>query len=145
MPAAYAEARNLVFLKIDIMAASLGHENPKSKSISQMVSAASPLARSDAGIEPIDLQFGKKLESDLQSGSAARKCLVLAMNTTMSHHLVSAVPGYADLQRTMHDALLAQHPEWIQIDGDCPTCEDYDRRFAELLSTFAAFEHAHAN
>lgn len=65
MLAGYAEARNLVFPRTGIMAASLGHENPNSKSISQMVSAPPALARSDAGIEPIDLQFGTKLESDL--------------------------------------------------------------------------------
>lgn len=43
------------------------------------------------------------------------------------------VPAYAELQRTMHDALLTQHPEWVERDGNCPTCDDYDRRFAELL------------
>jgi hypothetical protein len=41
---------------------------------------------------------------------------------------------YAQLQREMHDALLAQHPEWILPNGDCPTCDSYDARFAELLT-----------
>jgi hypothetical protein len=54
-------------------------------------------------------------------------------------------PAYAALQREMHDALIAQHPEWIGTDGDCPTCDDYDRRVAELLSFFLGFAHAHAN
>ena len=32
------------------------------------------------------------------------------MNTTHSSSLAAAVPAYAQLQRKMHDALLAQHP-----------------------------------
>ncbi|HEV8422341.1 MAG TPA: hypothetical protein VGQ40_03295 [Chthoniobacterales bacterium] len=40
---------------------------------------------------------------------------------------------YADLQREIHEALLAQHPDWILPNGDSPTCDSYDARFAELL------------
>ena len=36
----------------------------------------------------------------------------------------------------MHKDLLAQHPEWIDADGNCPTCDDYERRFARLISIF---------
>ena len=44
---------------------------------------------------------------------------------------------YADLQREIHDALLAQHPDWILPNGDSPTCDSYDARFAELLNQSA--------
>lgn len=37
------------------------------------------------------------------------------------------------LQQEIHDALRAQHPEWVEPDGDCPTCESYESRLAELL------------
>ena len=37
------------------------------------------------------------------------------------------------LQREIHDALRVQHPDWIEPDGDCPTCESYEVRLAELL------------
>jgi hypothetical protein len=37
------------------------------------------------------------------------------------------------LQREIHDALRVQHPDWIEPDGDCPTCESYESRLAELL------------
>jgi hypothetical protein len=47
------------------------------------------------------------------------------------------VPGYVDLQRDIHHALLAQHPEWIMPNGDSPTCDSYDARFAELLARLA--------
>jgi hypothetical protein len=44
----------------------------------------------------------------------------------------------------MHDALRQQHPEWVQPNGDCPTCESYEARFAELLNNFQANEHKSA-
>ena len=43
---------------------------------------------------------------------------------------------YGELQRQLHKDLLAQHPEWIDADGNCPTCDDYERRFARLISIF---------
>ena len=43
---------------------------------------------------------------------------------------------YADLQKQLHRDLMAQHPEWIDANGDCPTCESYDRRLAELITVF---------
>ena len=55
------------------------------------------------------------------------------MNTTHSSSFAVEVPAYAQLQREIHDALLAQHPGWILPTGECPTCDSYDARFAELL------------
>ncbi|HKQ37735.1 MAG TPA: hypothetical protein VJ063_06625 [Verrucomicrobiae bacterium] len=55
------------------------------------------------------------------------------MNATPVSTLAAEAPAYARLQREMHDALLAQHPEWVLPNGDCPTCDSYDARFAELL------------
>ena len=46
------------------------------------------------------------------------------------------VRTYAELQEQLHRDLMAQHPEWIDADGHCPTCESYDRRLAELISSF---------
>jgi len=43
---------------------------------------------------------------------------------------------YADLQKQLHRDLMAQHPEWIEANGDSPTCESYDRRLAELITVF---------
>ena len=43
---------------------------------------------------------------------------------------------YADLQKQLHRDLMAQHPEWIEANGDCPTCDSYDRRLAELITVF---------
>jgi hypothetical protein len=68
---------------------------------------------------------------------------VLNMNATFLPTLAVEAPTYAELQREMHNALLAQHPEWIGGDGNSPKCDDYDRQFTELLISFLAFEHEH--
>ena len=49
---------------------------------------------------------------------------------------IQEIRTYTELQEQLHRDLLAQHPEWIEANGNCPTCEDYDRRFAELISFF---------
>ncbi len=41
---------------------------------------------------------------------------------------------YAELQHQVHQALRAQHPEWIEPNGNCPTCDSYNVRLAELLN-----------
>jgi hypothetical protein len=64
------------------------------------------------------------------------------MITTRSSILVPEVPGYTELQREMHDALSAQHPEWIETDGKAPTCDYYESLFAQLLVSHRA-HHDH--
>jgi hypothetical protein len=43
------------------------------------------------------------------------------------------IHSYAALQQQIHDDLRIQHPEWVKPDGDCPTCDSYELRLAELL------------
>jgi hypothetical protein len=54
------------------------------------------------------------------------------------------VRAYAQLQQEIHDALRVQHPEWVEPNGGCPTCESYESRLAELLSISFQAEHASA-
>ena len=54
------------------------------------------------------------------------------------------IRSYVQLQREIHDALRIQHPEWIERNGECPTCESYESRFAELLNIFQANERKSA-
>ena len=54
------------------------------------------------------------------------------------------VRSYVQLQRQIHAALRDQHPEWIEQNGDCPTCESYESRFAELLDLFQSNERKSA-
>jgi len=50
------------------------------------------------------------------------------------------IGSYVQLQHQIHDALRGQHPKWIEQNGDCPTCESYESRFAELLTIFQSHE-----
>ena len=43
------------------------------------------------------------------------------------------IRSYTELQEQIHDALRIQHPEWVETNGDCPTCDSYGSRLAELL------------
>jgi len=54
------------------------------------------------------------------------------------------IRSYVQLQHRIHDALREQHPEWIEQNGDCPTCESYELRFAELLDLFQSNERKSA-
>ena len=41
--------------------------------------------------------------------------------------------SYTKLQQQIHDDLRVQHPDWVEPNGNCPTCESYESRLAELL------------
>jgi hypothetical protein len=40
---------------------------------------------------------------------------------------------YADLRRQIHNDLRNQHPEWIQPNGESPTCDSYEARLMKTL------------
>ena len=40
---------------------------------------------------------------------------------------------YADLLRRIHDDLRIQHPEWVQPNGESPTCDSYEARLMKTL------------
>jgi len=42
---------------------------------------------------------------------------------------------YTELRQQIHDDLRRQHPEWVQPNGECPTCDSYEARLMELLDT----------
>jgi len=54
------------------------------------------------------------------------------------------IRSYPQLQQQIHDALRVQHPEWVEPNGDCPTCESYESRLAELLGLSSPSEHRSA-
>jgi hypothetical protein len=54
------------------------------------------------------------------------------------------IRSYIQLQHEIHDALRQQHPEWIERNGDCPTCDSYESRLAELLDIFQSHERKSA-
>ena len=43
------------------------------------------------------------------------------------------IHSYSELRQQIHEDLRIQHPEWVEPNGDCPTCDSYESRLAELL------------
>ncbi len=43
------------------------------------------------------------------------------------------IHSYIPLQQQIHHALRVQHPDWIEPNGNCPTCDSYESRLADLL------------
>jgi len=43
------------------------------------------------------------------------------------------IHSYIQLQQQIHHALRVQHPDWIEPNGSCPTCDSYEVRLANLL------------
>jgi hypothetical protein len=70
--------------------------------------------------------------------------MLLAMKTSASPIVPDVVQPYVQLQQQIHQALRKEHPEWIQPNGDCPTCEAYESRLAELLRLSSQSEHRSA-
>ena len=70
--------------------------------------------------------------------------MVFGMNTNASQTVPDDVQAYVQLQKQMHEALLREHPEWVEPNGDCPMCEAYESRLAELLGLSPDSEHRSA-
>jgi hypothetical protein len=47
--------------------------------------------------------------------------------------MLNEIHSYAELQQQIHKDLRVQHPEWVELSGNCPTCDSYESRLAELL------------
>jgi len=57
----------------------------------------------------------------------------LAMKTNTLPKATEEIGSYMQLQRQIHEALRVEHPEWVKANGDCPTCDSYESRLAELV------------
>lgn len=60
----------------------------------------------------------------------------MKMNRSASSVSVDEIGSYVQLQHQIREALREQHPEWVEKNGDCPTCESYELRLAELLNSY---------
>jgi hypothetical protein len=43
------------------------------------------------------------------------------------------IRSYQELQELIRMSLRAQHPEWVEPNGESPICTFYEARLAELL------------
>jgi hypothetical protein len=66
---------------------------------------------------------------------------LVAKKTNASPIVPNKVPAYVQLQQQMHEALRKEHPEWVEPNGECPTCEAYESRLAELLGLSSPSEY----
>jgi hypothetical protein len=55
------------------------------------------------------------------------------------------IQPYIQLQRQIHEALRREHPEWVDPNGECPVCEAYESRLAELLGLSSEGGHRSAD
>lgn len=99
-------------------------------SLPETLVSASSAIRPMARAEHVHIQSPIWTERNLQLTSSPRERMELRPAGPADE-----VPGYTQLQRQIHHALRAQHPEWLQPNGDSPICDSYESRFAELLRT----------
>jgi hypothetical protein len=50
------------------------------------------------------------------------------------------IHSYSELQQQIHQDLRAQHPEWVEPNGNSPICDSYEQRLAELIHMFRSVE-----
>ena len=43
------------------------------------------------------------------------------------------IHSYTELRQQIHDDLRIQHPEWVNLNGESPTCDSYEARLTEML------------
>lgn len=66
------------------------------------------------------------------------------MKANTSASVPDEVQPYVQLQHQIHEALRKEHPEWVESNGECPPCEAYESRFAELIGLSSPSEHRSA-
>ena len=49
--------------------------------------------------------------------------------------LTARTLDYTGRRQQIHDDLRIQHPEWVEPNGECPTCDSYESRLTEMLDT----------
>jgi hypothetical protein len=57
---------------------------------------------------------------------------------TKAMPLPHQIHTYTELLQQIHHDLRIQHPEWVQPNGESPTCDVYETRLTELLGTLDA-------
>ena len=55
------------------------------------------------------------------------------VNLTKPKAVPHQIHTYTELLQQIHDDLRIQHPEWVQPNGESPTCDSYEARLMELL------------
>jgi hypothetical protein len=55
------------------------------------------------------------------------------LNLHWGNNMSDQIHSFGDLQQQIHQDLRIQHPDWVEPNGDCPRCDSYESRLADLL------------
>ena len=77
-----------------------------------------------ADFDPRAIRFGRRARTEAPLDSRLKPSLM---------PISKKIRSYAELQELIRVSLRAQHPEWVEPNGDSPICDYYEARFAELL------------
>jgi hypothetical protein len=75
--------------------------------------------------------------ADLEQSTSNKKTFMKFVNLTKPMAVPHQIHTYTELLQQIHDDLRVQHPEWVQQNGESPTCDSYEARLNALLDTFA--------
>jgi hypothetical protein len=75
-------------------------------------------------------EFTSSLRGRLKISLMRNGCRVIANECCW---MPNEIHSYSELQQQIHEDLRTQHPDWVEPNGDCPTCDSYELRLAELL------------
>jgi hypothetical protein len=47
-------------------------------------------------------------------------------------HMSDEIHSYIQPQQQIHHAFRVQHSDWVEPNGNCPTCDSYESRLADV-------------
>jgi hypothetical protein len=71
--------------------------------------------------------------ADLEQSTSNKKTFMKFVNLTKPMAVPHQIHTYTELLQQIHDDLRIQHPEWVQQNGESPTCDSYEACLMELL------------
>jgi hypothetical protein len=74
-----------------------------------------------------------RFRADLEQSTSNKKTFMKFVNLTKPMAVPHQIHTYTELLQQIHDDLRVQHPEWVQQNGESPTCDSYEARLMELL------------
>jgi len=78
---------------------------------------------------------GSSFRADLEQSTPNERRFMNFVSRTKSMAVPHQTHNYTELRQQIHDDLRIQHPEWVEPNGECPTCDSYESRLTEMLDT----------
>ena len=104
-----------------------------------MTKSTPTLTLTQSGLLAVLLQRQRYAAIQLARHHARRQHLRAAFwkNLTWPFRPLTAptLVDYTGRRQQIHRDLRIQHPEWVESNGECPTCDSYESRLTEMLGT----------